>query len=149
MLDRVSEESFEAVHALMAQIKAMLATMTSDQKRIETVTSKAQTKLKPGVMDASVKLKQGSTGKKRGPAKNVPARLEAVTAPSDIAFVVVVVGGRKYIEFLNRKARLPKEWQELYILVTAGRVPQSWMKVFEDSVHLTEEKKQAAAYMKY
>ena len=103
MLDRVSEESFEAVHALMAQIKAMLATMTSNQKRIETATSKAQTKLKPGVMDASVKLKQGSTGKKRGPAKNVPARLEAVTAPSDIAFFVVVVGGGSTLSFSMEK----------------------------------------------
>ena len=41
MLGRVSDASFESVHALMAQIKAIVAEMQGDQKRIETTAAKA------------------------------------------------------------------------------------------------------------
>ena len=47
------------------------------------------------------------------------------------------------------KVNNPKEWKELYLRVTAGKMPQSWMEVFDDLIHLTEDKKQAASYPKY
>jgi len=59
------------------------------------------------------------------------------------------VEGRQFIDILDGMARLPKEWKELHLLVTAGKVPQSWREVFGDSIHLTEDKKREASYVKY
>ena len=149
MLGRILEESFESVHSLMARIKAMVASMTGDQKRIETANAKCQTKLKPQVMEPSIKITTANIGKKRGPAKNKPTTQNATTAPIEIAFNEVYVEGRQFIDILDGMARLPKEWKELYLLVTAGKVPQSWREVFDDSIHLTEDKKREASYVKY
>ena len=63
-------------------------------------------------------------------------------------FIVVRVQDKDFID-IPGVGRLPKEWEELYILVTAGRVPKSWWKVFEECNHLPDSKKKEARYMKY
>lgn len=131
MLGRISEEIFESVHALAGRVKQMVATMCSDSQRIETANAKAQTKLKPGCMEATIKIREESKGKNRGPAKTKPTRHDNVTVLSDIHFRERLVGGKLYIDISKGKARLPKEWRDLYLLVSAGKVPAYWTKVFE------------------
>ena len=104
MLGRILEESFESVHSLMARIKAMVASMTGDQKRIETANAKCQTKLKPQVMEPSIKITTANIGKKRGPAKNKPTTQNATTTPIEIAFNEVYVEGRQFIDILDGMA---------------------------------------------
>ena len=53
---RITEESFEPVHSLMARIKSMVASMTGNEKRTETANTKCQTKLKSQVMEPSIKI---------------------------------------------------------------------------------------------
>ena len=149
MLGRISEESFESVHALMARVKEMVVTMRSDSQRIETASAKAQTKLKPGCMEATIKIREESQGKKRGPAKTKPTRHNKVTLLSDIDFKERTVGGKVYLEILDAKARLPKEWRDLYLLVSAGKVPESWTQVFDDSIHLSDERKEEAKFINH
>lgn len=145
MPGRVSEESFESVHALMARIKRMVASMSSDQKRIQTMTAKAQTKLMPGAMDSGVLISEGVKGKARGPAKTKLAKAAGIVAV-ELGYTVVQVGEEEFIEILGGKGRLPRAWEELYLLVTAGRVPQSWRAAFNACIHLTEAEKQKVGY---
>ena len=52
--------------------------MHSDQQRIETATSKAQSMLKPGSMEATATIKDGIKGKKRGPQKKSAREEEGI-----------------------------------------------------------------------
>ena len=54
-----------------------------------------------------------------------------------------------FINILDGKGRLPKEWKDLYLQVSAGKVPLHWREIFEDSVHLSEAEKQEASYVEY
>ncbi|KAL7548977.1 hypothetical protein ACHAWF_012244 [Thalassiosira exigua] len=150
MLGRVSEESFESVHTLMAKIKEMVSSMHSDTQRIETAAAKSQTTLKPKVMEASIKLSEKPTKKRDADApkrKAVPRAATNTSVPIDV--VTVLVGGEEFIDILGGRARLPKEWEHLYNLITSSRVPPSWRRIWDESSCICAVKKEEAAYANF
>ena len=69
MLERVSEESFETLHALIAQIKNMVRIMHGDVERIESADAKAHNCLKRGVIDRDNSINASIKRHKQGPCK--------------------------------------------------------------------------------
>ena len=146
MLGRVSEESFEAVHALIAQIKSMVRTMHGDVKRIETANAKAQNRLKRGVINGDNTITLSIKRHKRDNCKPY-LHSKAMAAPIE-SLKVTNVDGVDFIDLDDGKARIKKEWEELFLMISCGRVPQDWMKPFDDS-NLSDALKQEAGVSLY
>ena len=123
--------------------------MHGEKKRIETASAKVQTKLKPYVMYSSVVINNGVRGKKGEKSRKKAEREDGIKAHVEITNHIPEVEGVQYFDILDGKGRLPLRWKDLYELVSAGRVPQSWRNVFEESVHLSESMKQEATIMKH
>ena len=123
MLGRVSEESFEALHALIAQIKSMVRTMHGDVKRIELANAKAQTRLKRQVIEVDNTIVASVKRTKRTGVKST--RQEKAVAAQMESFKVTRVDGEDFIDIDNGKARIKKDWEELYLMISCGKVPLS------------------------
>ena len=146
MLGRVSEESFEALHALIAQIKSMVRTMHGDVKKIESANAKAQTRLKRQVIEVDNTIVASVKRTKRTGVKST--RQEKAVAAQMELFKVTRVDGEDFIDIDNGKARIKKEWEELYLMISCGKVPLSWTKPFDDS-NLSDSIKQEASISIY
>ena len=143
MSGRVSEESFEAIHALISRIKKMVATMHGDIRRITSACSKAQNTLKKGVNDSSNKI-HSSIHRYSQAGQPKSKQIDRVIASSSAAPTTHTFDGREFVDINDGKARIPKDWLELWLLISSGEVPRSWYKVFEDDATLHEAVKEDA-----
>ena len=55
-----------------------------------------------------------------------------MTAPIE-SLKVTNVDGLDFIDLDDGKAQIKKEWEELSLMISCGRGPQDWMKLFDDS----------------
>lgn len=128
MAGRGSEESFEASHPLLNEIKKQQARVASTERRIANEVGAVQSTLCPEVAAKSIELKEKFKGKRRGPYKTSGANRNQETltfvedAVEDVLDYVVVEDGA---------ARLKAEWVEAYQLCRYNKVPQLWSNAFE------------------
>ena len=132
-------------HALTAQIKSSVRTMHSDVKKIESANAKAQTCLKRPIIEADNKIAASVKRTKRTGVKST--RQEKAVAAQMESFKVTRVDGEDFID-IDGKARIKKEWEELYLMISCGKVPLSWTKPFDDS-NLSDSIKQEASISIY
>ena len=75
-------------------------------------------------------------------------RQETSVAAQMESFKVIRVDGEDFIGIDNGKARIKKDWEELFLMISCGKVPLSWTKPFDES-NLSDSIKQMASISIY
>jgi hypothetical protein len=140
MFGRVSAEGFEALHVLIAKLKAMSRSQTT-LSRINTTNAKSQTALKPGVMETSDKFEKGSKGKKRARYNTKPSTQSTDAAETLEPYNTVTHEGGEFIEVSGGEAIVWKKAEDVWRFLTTSFTPPAWGEVFQSSTTITQEKK--------
>ena len=75
-------------------------------------------------------------------------RQETSVAAQMESFKVTRVDGEVFIGIDNGKARIKKDWEELFLMISCGKVPLSWTKPFDES-NLSDSIKQMVSIRIY
>ena len=128
MCGRVSAESFEAIHALIAKLKSMSRSQ-STLNRIKTTNGKLQTVMKPEVMSATEMYTEKSTGKKRGPYNKTPSTQSTEAAESFEAYDIETYGGVEYIKVFAGEGVILKDHKDIWRMLSTSYTPPKWVSI--------------------
>jgi len=136
---RASEESFESYHVKHKKVAANLKTMRDNKLRTEVTNRRLQMSCDPDTEALIEKIKQKSTGRKRGPYKTT----------SRFSSLPIVNPERQVIGdsiLLHNGIAIKQDWEEVYRMVVAGEVPNSWREKISSILDITDEQKGESMY---
>jgi len=129
-------------------MKAAVSKMSSTRQRLTTFHARASSNLKPGILENRAFLEEERKGKKRGPyrtSQTKSKRWDTVDIDPTVFEEVIDVDGREYLVLLTG-GRIPIEYKDLYMYVVTGKVPDSWIKAFEECKLLSATKIEQAKH---
>jgi hypothetical protein len=147
MFGILSEESMEALHVLVSAIKSLTSSQPTEQ-RIATNNAKTQSISKPSIRAVSKLIDETRTGKARGSGTyNIKPKEIDNDNPStnSMQHKTITIDGQVFVD--TEHGRLPRDMEELYILLVLRRAPPSWTEIFTSCASLTKEMKTKLMYI--
>lgn len=116
---RGSEESFESYHVRHKQLAKSVAPIKDDRVRSGVIARRLQLTIDPETEAYVGKIKDSTTGSKRGPYKKKKSRTYLPICRPDCRVEGDII-------LLDNDMAIKAGWEEVYRMVVAGEIPNSW-----------------------
>ena len=140
---RVSAESHESVHTMMARSKDAMKRMASTKQKYRTLFARATANLKRGIVESKAKYdkktKRGKRQKTYNTNKNRKQQ-DQITFSSAIFAGTEIVNDEGFLVLSDCQGRISSKYRDQFLYVKTGRAPDDWVDCFLQTQLLSDAK---------